>query len=93
MSGIRELLGGFGDAIGAGGMIGASAGDFCSEVFAEGNDAVIICGDDEVIEFGALTGAFENVLQKRLSEKRMKRLSGEAGGGPTGRDDTNDKSF
>lgn len=93
MGGVRKLLRGFGDAISAGRVIRACAGDFCSQRFTEGDNAIVIGSDNEVIEFSAEAGTLDDVLQQWLSEKWVKRLSGEAGGGPTGRDDTNDKSF
>jgi hypothetical protein len=87
------LRGGFGNSIGAGGMIGAGANGAGPDGLAEGGDAVVVSGDNELVEFLATRSALEDVLKKRLSKKRMEGFSGEAGRGPAGRDDTNDSWF
>ena len=93
MGGCGALGGGFGDAVGAGGMVGAGPDGAGADGGAKVCDAVVVGGDDEFIEFPAEGGAFEDVLEKRFAEKGMKGLSGEAGGGPAGRDDPNDSCF
>ncbi len=90
MRGGAALGGGFGDAVGAGGVICTSADDAGPDGVAEGGDAVIVSGDDEFIELLALGGTLEDVLEEGLAQKGMKGLSGEAGRGPAGRDDAND---
>ncbi len=50
----------------------------------------VIGGDDQFIEFPAKGSPLVNVLEKGFSQERMEGLSGEAGRGPAGRDDTND---
>ena len=45
--------GGFGNAVGSGGVIVAGDYGAGSDVFAEGENALIVCGDDEFVEFGA----------------------------------------
>ena len=60
------------------------------DVFAKIENALVVGGDDEFIEFGALGSTLKNMLQEGFSQKRMQGLSGEAGGGPTGRNDAND---
>jgi len=93
VSGGLALGGGFGDAVGAGGVVGASVDDACADVFTEFGNAVIVSGDDEFIEFLAEGSALEDVLKEGLAEERMKGLSGEARRGPAGRDDPNDSCF
>ena len=87
------LFGRFGDAVGAGGVIGTGANGTGSDGVAEGGDAVVVGGDDEFIEFLAEGDAFENVLEEGLAKKGVAGLSGEAGRGPAGRNDSNDSCF
>ena len=87
------LLGGLRNAVGAGGMVVAGANGTGPNGFTKVGDAVVIGGDDQVIEFLTKGSAFKNMLEKRFSQQRMEGLSGEAGRGPTGRDDTNDSCF
>lgn len=93
VSGGLALVGGFGDAVSTGGVIGAGSDGAGSDGVAEVGDAVIVGGDDEFIEFLAEGDAFENVLEEGLAEKGMEGLSGEASRGPAGRDDSNDSCF
>lgn len=93
VSGGVALGGGFGDAVGAGGVVGAGADDAGADGVAEPGNAVIVGGDDEFIEFLAEGSTFENVLEKRFAEKGMEGLSGEACGGPAGRNNANDLCF
>jgi hypothetical protein len=93
MGGGLALGGGFGDAVGATGMVDAGADGACPDGVAKAGNAVVICGNDEFINFPALGSSFKNVLQERLSEEGVEGLSGEAGRGPAGRDDTNDSCF
>ncbi|MDA8876500.1 hypothetical protein N9Z09_01920 [Akkermansiaceae bacterium] len=48
-------------------MIGAGAADFCSDGFCEGDDAVVVRSDDEIIEFLTFLCSFVDVLEKRFS--------------------------
>lgn len=90
VGGLGAMGGGFGDAIGAGGVIRLCEYEGCLYFFAEGSDAFVISGDDEFIELLALGGAFVDVLEEGLSEEGVERLSGEAGGGPASGDDAYD---
>jgi len=85
--------GGFSDAVGASGVIGAGADGTGIDGFAEADNAVVVCCDDQFIKFPAPGSSFKNVLKERFSEEGMEGLSGEAGRGPAGRDDTNDSCF
>ena len=87
------LCGGFGNSVGAGGVIGAGANGAGANGLAEVGDAVVVCGDDEFVEFLTEGGALEDVLEERFSKQGMEGLSGEAGRGPAGRDDPNDSCF
>lgn len=73
------MRGGFRDAVGAGGVIGAGADGAGSDGVAEVGNAVIVCGDDEFIKLLAKGSTFENVLEEGLAKKGMEGLSGEAG--------------
>ncbi len=87
------LRGGFGDAVGAGGMISASANGASAYGVADFGDAVIVGGDDEFIDFLTERSTFEDVLEEGFAEEGMEGLSGEASRGPAGRDDPNDACF
>lgn len=90
MSGVGELGSGLGDTVGAGGVLGGGHGDGGSEGFGGFFDSLVISGDDDGVEFLALAGALEDVLEEGLSAEVEKRLPGEASGGPSGGDDSDD---
>lgn len=71
-------------------MVGAGADGKDLDFLAKFEDAVVIGGDDEGVEFAALLGAFDDVLEEGFSEEGVEGLSGEASGGPAGRDDADD---
>ena len=87
---VGKLRGRFGNAVGAGGVLGGGHRDIGSESFGCFFDAFVIGGDDDGVEFFAFLGTLEDVLEKRFSAKMKKRLPGEATGGPSGRDDSYD---
>lgn len=90
MTGFSGLRRRFSDSIGACGVVRAGLNKTGVERTAEVGDAGVIGGHDEIVEFLALGSPFEDVLQERFPKERMEGFSGEAGGGPAGRDDAND---
>lgn len=82
VGGVLTGGGGFGNAVGAGGVIAAGEGKGGVDFLAEVGDALVIGGDEEFVELLALASAFEDVLEERFSKEWMKRLSGEACRGP-----------
>ena len=90
VSGGFALRGGFGDAVGAGGVISVGVDGAGSDAGAEFGDAVVVGGDDEFIEFLTKRSTFEDVLKEGFAEEGMEGLSGEAGRSPAGWNDAND---
>ena len=90
MGGFGEFRRSFGNTIRAGRVIDAGPRDLGIQRVAERDDAVVIGCDHQLIKLGALAGTLDHMLKQGLPKKWMKRLSGEAGGGPAGRNDTND---
>ena len=93
MGGGFALFGGFRNTVCSGGVIGSGLDDLGSNCFAKSGDTIVIGCDNQLIQSSAEGCSLENVLEEWFSQKRMKRLSGEAGGGPAGRDDANDSCF
>jgi hypothetical protein len=87
------LLSGLGDTICPGWMIGTGFDDLGSNCFAQSGDTIVISCYHQLIQFSAERCTFKNVLEEWFSEERMKGFSGEARGGPAGRDDANDSYF
>jgi len=82
VGGVLAGGGGFGNAVGAGGVIAAGEGEGGVNFLAEIGDTLVIGCDEEFVEFLALASAFEDVLEKGFSEEWMEGLSGEACRGP-----------
>ena len=90
MSGIGAGFSGFGDAIGATGMIRSGHGDFCAEIAGGLGNPFVVGGDHRLIEVFGLLAALPNVLDQRFSADHMKRLAREARGAPARWEDADD---
>jgi hypothetical protein len=71
-------------------VVGGGHHDFSAEGKDGVADAVVVGGDEEVIELRAAEAAFPNVLDKRFSGQDVEGLSGEAGGPPAGWEDADE---
>lgn len=78
-----NMRGDFGDAIGAGAVIGARHDGFASESFDGGADAVVVSGDDNARDRLRKADAFDNVLNHREPGNWCKRLARKAHRGVT----------
>ena len=90
VGGVGKVGRGFGDAVGAGGMLVGGHHHGGSEGFGGLFDAGVIGGNDDGGKLLALPGALEDMLEKRLAAELKKGLPGEAAGGPAGGDDSYD---
>lgn len=84
---------GFGDAVGASGVVTLGDDEGGADVGAEGADTLVISRDDEFIELLAEGSPLEDVLEEGLSEEWVEGFSGEAGRGPASWDDADDSCF
>jgi hypothetical protein len=71
-------------------VVGRGHHDFPAEGKDGVADAVVVGGDQEVIELRATEAAFPDVLDERFSGEDVKGLSGEAGGPPAGWEDADE---
>jgi hypothetical protein len=71
--------GGFGDAVGAGDVIGASHDDARAEVLGGVANARVVGGDHDVGEIARLRGTLPNVLQHGFPGDRDESFAGESG--------------
>jgi hypothetical protein len=93
VAGVVELRRGLSDPVGTGGVLGSGEADFGSYGSCQFSNAIIIGCDDKIIEFLTLGSALEDVLKERLAKQGKEGLSGEAGGGPTGWNNSNDSTM
>jgi hypothetical protein len=72
-------------------VVGGGHHDFPAEGKDRVADAVIVGGDEEIVEFRAAEAAFPDVLDQRFSGEDVEWFSGEAGGPPAGWEDADDE--
>lgn len=82
--------GDFGDAVGAGGVVGASQECGPPEVVDGGGDAWVVSGDEEPGDEAGLGGGFENVLDEGFAGGAKEGFAGKAGRGESSGDDAED---
>ncbi len=83
-------LHGFRDAVGSSGVVGGSHDNLGAEGESFFLDADIVGGDQEEVESFTLVHTLKDVSEQALADEVMEGLSGEAGGSPSGGDDTSD---
>lgn len=83
-------LHGLRDAVGASGVVGGSHDNLGAEGEGFFLDADIVGGDQEEVESFTLVHTLKDVSEQALADEVMEGLSGEAGGSPSGGDDTSD---
>jgi len=81
------VRGGFGDAVGAGEVVGTGHDDFGAEGEGGIEDALVVGGDEEAGEGFGLGGALEDVLEDGFVFEGDEGFAGEAAGGEAGRND------
>jgi hypothetical protein len=77
------VRGDFGDAFGAGAVVGAGHAGFAAEGVDGVDDALVVGGDDDVMDGLSLFGALVDALDHRLAGQRNERLAWQARGGVT----------
>jgi hypothetical protein len=87
------VRGDFGDSFGAGAVVGAGHAGFPTEGANGVDDALIVGGNDDVMDGLGLLGALVDALDHRLASQRNKRLAGQARGSVTRGNDHYDSWF
>lgn len=82
---LGEGLGGLGDAVGAAGVVEGGEDGFGAETGGGLDDALVICGDDDVVHGTALLATLPDVLDERLAGDEVEHLARESGRSPAGR--------
>ena len=93
MGGFPDLRGRLGNAVGSRRMIGTGGHKTGTEGITELGDALVVSCHQQFVKFPASAGSFNDMLQEWFAEEGVEGLSGEAGGGPAGRDDANNASL
>jgi len=83
----------FGDAFGAGAVVAAGHAGFAAESANGVDDALVVGGDDDVMDGLGLLGSLVNALDHRLAGQRNERLAWEARGSVTRGNDHYDSWF